>query len=289
MTDSPNTPIQLIVTDIDGTLLNSAHQLSERGLRALKAAHARGIRVALATGKAAAAGKTIIEQAGFPMYGIYVQGLLLMNEDGRVFGQQTLHPDIARQVITYADERGFSIIAYGSDRLYTRSITPMVRDYTVPYHESLPEAVGALQNILWNTPIHKLSIAGDARAITGLRWQLNTQLNGKARILQAGVAEMLEVLPPAGGKGAGLKTLLKELGIKPEHVLAIGDAENDIDMLQIAGVSVAVGNADDKTKAAAKHVVASNDEDGFAEAIERFVLPDLALSAAPTPEAQKDG
>jgi hypothetical protein len=281
MTESQKPRIQLIVTDIDGTLLNSDHTLSERNLKALKAAHAQGVKIALATGKAVSAGKTLVEQVGIPMYGIYVQGLLLMDEGGRVFGQQSLHPDIARQVITYADERGFSIIAYGSNGLYARAITPYVRDYTVPYHEILPEAVGPLQNILWNTPIHKLSIAGEARAITGLRWQLNTQLNGKARILQAGVPEMVEVLPPGGGKGSALKTLLKELSIKPEHVLAIGDAENDIDMIQTAGIGVAVGNADEKTKAAAKYVVASNDDDGFAEAIERFALPEPAPVAEP--------
>ncbi len=276
MSETQKPTVQLIVSDIDGTLLNSDHNLSERSIKALRAAHAQGVKIALATGKAAMAGKTIIEQVGIPMYGIYVQGLLLMNEDGRVFGQQSLHPDIARQVITYADERGFAIIAYGSDRLYARSITPQVRDYTVPYHEMLPEAVGALQNILWNTAIHKLSIIGEARAITGLRWQLNAQLNGKVRLMQAGLPEMLEVLPTGGGKGAALKTLLKELSIKPEHVLAIGDAENDIEMIQMAGVGVAVGNADDKTKAAAKHIVASNDLDGFAEAVERFVLPEPA-------------
>jgi Cof subfamily protein (haloacid dehalogenase superfamily) len=283
MTDTQKPNIQLIVTDIDGTLLDSGHNLSERNLKALKAANEQGVKIVLATGKAAIAGKTIIEQVGFPMYGIYVQGLLLMDENGRIFGQQTLHPDIARQAITYADERGFSIIAYGSNGLYVRTINAYVRDYTVPYHEALPEAVGPLQNILWNTAIHKLSIAGEARAITGLRWQLNSQFNGKARILQAGVPEMVEVLPPGGGKGAGLKTLLKELSIKPEHVLAIGDAENDIDMIQMAGIGVAVGNADDKTKAAAKYVVASNDDDGFAEAIERFVLPEPAPAAEPPP------
>jgi Cof subfamily protein (haloacid dehalogenase superfamily) len=282
MSETQKPTIQMIVTDIDGTLLNSDHNISERNMKALKAAHAQGVKIVLATGKAAQAGQTIIEQVGIPMTGIYIQGLLLMNEDGRTFGQQTLHSDIARQVITYADERGFSIIAYGSSKLYAKTIDSYVRDFTVPYHELLPEAVGPLQNILWNTAIHKLSIAGDPRAITALRWQLNAQLNGKVRLLQAGVPQMVEVLPTGGGKGNALKTLLKEMNIKPEHVLAIGDAENDIDMLQMAGIGVAVGNADDKTKAAARHVVASNNEDGFAEAIERFVLPE-PVAAEPAP------
>jgi Cof subfamily protein (haloacid dehalogenase superfamily) len=278
--------IKVIVTDIDGTLLNSAHELSERNLNALKAAAAQGIKIILATGKTPGSAAGIVEKLGIPIYGIYLQGLLLMNTDGSIYSQQTLHPDTARQAITYADERGFSLIAFSGSKTLAREITQLTRDYTIPYHEPLPELVGPLQNILWTTPIHKIIAIGEPRAITALRWQLNTQMGGKARLVQAGIPNMMEILPPGGGKGPALKTLLKELHIAAEHVLALGDAENDIEMLQLAGVGVAVGNADEKTKAAANHVVGSNDADGVAEAIERFALPEPAPASSAAAEAQ---
>jgi hypothetical protein len=99
---------------------------------------------------------------------------------------------------------------------------------------------------------------------------------------------MLEVLPPNCSKGAALRILLKDLHISPDNVLAIGDAENDIEMIQLAGIGVAMGHAAQQVKDAADEVVGSNDEDGFAEAVERFVLPPEA-PATPTREAAQNG
>jgi len=266
------TAIKLIVTDVDGTLLNSEHKLSERNSKALKAAAEQGIHLVLATGKSQASCTALLEELKIPAYGIYLQGLATVNTEGKVMSQRTLDPDVSRQVITYADERGFSLVAYSGQRLIARAMNAQIEEYTIRYHDPMPEAVGPLQNLLWTTPIHKLTAIGEPRAIMALRWQLNTQLGGTARLMQAGVPNMLEILPPNGGKGAALKALLKELQVPSEQAMAIGDAENDLEMLEIAGIGVAVGNADQKVKDAADHVVASNDEDGVAEAIERFAL-----------------
>src|SRR5690606_17087092 len=108
--------------------------------------------------------------------------------------------------------------------------------------------------------------------INALRWQLNMQLGGTARLVQAGIPDMLEILPPGTSKGSALKTLLKEMNIAPANVLAIGDGENDIEMLQLAGIGVAMGNALQPVKDIANHVVSNNDADGVAEAIEAFAL-----------------
>ena len=142
------------------------------------------------------------------------------------------------------------------------------------YGEPEPVAVGPLQNILDTTPVNKLVMidAGDVRRVQALRWQLRMQLDGAARLMQANVPEMVELLPPGASKGAALRALLRDLGIDPQHVLAIGDGENDVEMIQMVGVGVAVGNAEPHLKAAANHVVATNDADGVAEAVERFVL-----------------
>ncbi|MCC6616675.1 MAG: HAD family phosphatase [Anaerolineae bacterium] len=288
MSNEKPTAIKLIVTDVDGTLLNSEHKLSERNAKALKDAAAQGIHIVLATGKSQASCAALLEELKIPAYGIYLQGLTTVNAEGKVMSQRTLDPDVSRQVITYADERGFSLVAYSGQRLLARATNPQIEEYTVRYHDPMPEAVGPLQNVLWTTPIHKLTAIGEPRAIMALRWQLNTQLGGTARLMQAGVPNMLEILPPSGGKGAALKALLKELQVPSEQAMAIGDAENDIEMLEIAGVSIAVGNADQKVKDAAGHVVASNDEDGVAEAIERYALPQPASDAtASTSEPSK--
>jgi hydroxymethylpyrimidine pyrophosphatase-like HAD family hydrolase len=130
---------------------------------------------------------------------------------------------------------------------------------------------------------------GEARKIKALRWQLGKQLDGAGRLVQAMIPDMLEVLPPNASKGAALKTLLKELGVAPQNVLAMGDGENDIEMLQLAGIGVAVGNADQRLKDIADHVVGTNDEDAVAQVIERFVLKQpLPQAATSTTSASSD-
>ena len=91
------------------------------------------------------------------------------------------------------------------------------------------------------------------------------------------IPTMLEVLPPGGSKGAGVAALLDRLGVDPSTMMALGDAENDLGMLELAGLSVAMGQAPERVQAAADHVTASNAEgdDGAADALERLFLDAL--------------
>eukprot|EP00177_Eucheuma_denticulatum_P004749 GFKZ01008633.1.p1 GENE.GFKZ01008633.1~~GFKZ01008633.1.p1 ORF type:complete len:121 (-),score=24.50 GFKZ01008633.1:35-397(-) len=97
---------------------------------------------------------------------------------------------------------------------------------------------------------------------------------GAAGSLTQAQGNMLEVLPPGASKGYGVQKLLERLGVEVGDVLAIGDAENDLELLRMVGYSCAVGNALPEVKAAARFTdFRSNDDDGVAQAIERFILP----------------
>jgi Cof subfamily protein (haloacid dehalogenase superfamily) len=286
--------IDLIVVDIDGTLLNSKHELSERNTTALKAAIEKGVKVVLATGKTRASANTLIEQLGLTTPGIYNQGLAIYNPDGKIIYQKTLDPAVARQVITFAEDRGFDVVAYSGSRLLVRTLKPGAEELAKLYHEPMPEAIGALQNILDEMPINKLIILkkDEPRKVTALRWQLSMQLDGKGRLVQAMIPYQLEVLPPGSSKGVALKALLKEMNIASERVMAIGDGENDMEMVELAGIGVAVGDASQKLKDVADHVVANADDHGVADAVERFVLkietPKPETVAAPKAEAKSE-
>lgn len=277
------TSIELVVIDLDGTLLNKAHTMTERAEQTIKAARQQGVKVMLATGKTRNSALHIIEQLGLDTPGIFVQGFVIHNADGSIRQQVTLDPAIARQVITFAEDRGFSLIAYSGTTTYVRS-----RNYhtnlTVDYGEPEPRVVGPLQNILDSTPINKLAAIdrSDPRRVKALRWHLNMQLDGTARLVQPAVPEMVEVLPKGGSKGAALRNILKEMRISPANVLAIGDGENDIEMLEMAGVGVAVANAEPVAKNAANFVTTASYGDGVAEAIERYVLQPAASEPDPS-------
>jgi hypothetical protein len=109
---------------------------------------------------------------------------------------------------------------------------------------------------------------------------LSTALDGTgATILDHG-ERWCEVLPPGVNKGSGVLRLLEHLGVPPADTLACGDAENDVEMLRLVGLGAAVANAQPDALAAADVIVASNVDDGVADAVRRFVLPQAAAAEA---------
>ena len=274
------TPIRLIAIDLDGTLLNPEHELTQRVEAALRKALAQDVHIVLATGKSRAAAVPIIEKLGIPSHGIFLQGLALYDEAGKLVHQQTLDPDLVRRVITIAEDCAFGVIAYSATRILVRKRAPDTDAVLMPFGEPEPEVVGPLQNFAGALPINKLLFVGDPAAISAFRWQMGHLVGGLGRLMQAGWPNMLELLPPGASKGAMLARLIEELGLKPAEVMAIGDAENDLEMIQMAGVGVAMGNATQHLKDAADFVTASNREDGVAVALEKYI-PGLAPAPAP--------
>lgn len=277
-------PIRLIAIDIDGTLLNPQSELTARVEQAIRGALAQDIQIVLATGKSRSAALPFIEKLGIPSAGIFLQGLVLNDAQGKLLHQQTLDANLLLRVLTILEDRGFQAILYSGTRILVRRRSPETDAVLIPFHEPAPEAVGPLQNFVGTVPIHKLLIVGEPQAITALRWQLGHVAGTAGRLMQAGWPNMLELLPPGASKGAMLARLLADLQIPPSAVLAIGDAENDIEMIKLAGIGVAMGNAAAPVKEAASWVTASNSEDGVALALEKY-LPALA----PEPEAEPDG
>ena len=285
---------KVLVVDLDGTLLNSKHEVSEANQKALQAAKEAGIQIIIATGKTYTSSQTLRDKLKLNTPGIYTQGLTVHDSNGTLRHQQTLDTEVARRVITFAEDRGFAVVAYAQGRILARTSTPYIEELHTRWHDTQPQYVGALQNLLGTTQVNKLVLvsAGDERKIKALRWQLSTQLASSARLLSAGVPHMLEILPNGASKGNALRALLKEMNIDPQEVIAVGDAENDIEMLQVAGLGIAVGNATPPLKAVAKEISVSNDEDAIAEIIYKYLVkptpapePIIPAEETPTPPA----
>ncbi|MGJ3241117.1 MAG: HAD family hydrolase [Anaerolineae bacterium] len=266
--------VGFIVVDLDGTLLNDEHTLSERNQQVIKRAIEQGIQVIIATGKTRTSAEPIISTLGLETPGVFIQGLLLCNADGTVRQEHTLDSATARHAIQYAESQGFDVIVYSGNRLVCKQMSDAIEEIA-KFGEPMPEAIGSLINQVHQVKMHKLIIVGgNRRKLKALRWQLDQQIGDKVHFTDGGVLTSLEILPKGANKGQGVKALLRQLGANPENVMGIGDAENDVEMLQAVGFAVAVANAAEATKAVADEIVSSNNEDGVAEAIERFVLPD---------------
>lgn len=281
--------IKAVVLDVDGTLLNDDHTLSDRNRDVIRKVIDAGIPVILATGKTRAGALSVIEALDLKTPGVYVQGLIIYNGDGTIRRQTKLGIEAARHTIQYAEQNGFDVIAYSGDRLLVKTKEEHLDNIT-RFHEPEPVAVGNLINKLDSTVINKLLVMGNSmKKLRAFRWQLNQQIGEHVSFTEAAMLTSIEVLPKNTNKGAGVQFLLKELGIAPMDVLAIGDADNDVEMLELVGLPIAIGNARDAVKAVAQEVVASNNEDGVAEALERYVLkPEESEEPQDTPPSTDD-
>ncbi|MCB8944849.1 MAG: HAD family hydrolase [Ardenticatenaceae bacterium] len=263
--------IQLVITDLDGTLLNSHGEVSAANEQALRQCLAQGIPVTIATGKTRHSALKIINKLNLPTPGVFIQGLIICAADGTVLAQQQLGMDIVEQVVPFVQEHGVDVFAYCHERLLTLQDSALRYKLNGRYAEPLADIVPNLAD--WaEMGVCKLLVQQDAPAFSAsLRQQLRDLIGERATLTQA-LTNSVEILPHGASKGAGVAQLLHYLNVDPHHVLAIGDAENDVEMLQLVGTGVAMGNAVPRLKAVADYVVGSNDDDGVAEAIGRFAL-----------------
>ena len=265
-----NPPIRAIATDLDGTLLNDQHMLSPRTERALREAMARGVHVIFATGKTRFSSLRLISSLGLTSPGVYVQGSIAYKGDGTVLAQRVLPAALAVEGIKLGRAAGVMPFVISGTRNFTEldgwhvtRLRGFGEDVTIyPDLCELPAIV----------PVHKVFFSAQEPSVyKTFRPELTRIMAGQASIVQA-VREVLEILPLGTTKGAGVRSALDFLGIAPEETLALGDGENDIEMVQQAGIGVAVGNAYHRLKDYADAVVATNQDDGASEAIERYVL-----------------
>ncbi|GAB4813524.1 hypothetical protein N2152v2_000570 [Parachlorella kessleri] len=270
--------ISLICTDVDGTLMNSQNQLTPGVEQALNAAHEAGVPVVLATGKAMGPWVAdVLPRLRSRLPQVYLQGLLINCPDEGVLFRRPLDVSVVREAITFAQQHGLTLTAYvGADRILCEE-TNEHTDRLVFYREPTPEAVGPLEPFLGQVDVMKLILLTTHEHILEARPAAEQLFAGKASLTMA-LPGMLEILPLGASKGEGVSWLLNHLGVAPGDVMALGDGENDVEMLGLVGLGVAVGNAGSKARAAADVVVGSNDEDGVAEAVRKFVLQPRGLA-----------
>ena len=275
----PAIPIELIVTDVDGTLLNSSQELDESVLASIKNARAAGVPLMIATGKAVGPWtQRILPALESTCPEIFLQGLFIRDQHGNTLYSNTLADDVLRHCISLARKLGVALVLYSSDRIICETCDKHT-DRLIFYGEPTPEAIGDVASYL-DAPetaldIHKvIFMADDKRIQETVRPVVDVELAAYNVALTSAIEGMVEVLPPGASKGRGVEYVLRDvLGVDPRAVMALGDGENDVEMLELVGWGVAVGNAGAKAKVAADIVSEwSNDEGAVGKAIDEWVL-----------------
>lgn len=204
--------------------------------------------------------------------GVFLQGLIVFDLDGDVVFESMVTEELARASAEVNKEFKLDLIAYSRDSIVTDRLSEFT-DLLPTYHEPVAEDIGDWGNVIGSKTLNKMIFMADGSRIDEVRPHIQKRIGHLCHLTQA-QDNMLEVLPPDANKGDGVRRLLKHLGVDPGNVLAIGDAENDVELLKMVGYSCVVSNALPSAAAAAKYRgFSSNDEHGVADAILRFLLP----------------
>lgn len=263
--------IQLVAIDIDGTLLRADKRLSLKVVTAVKMAIRKGVKVVLATARPPRSVKEIYGILGLNTIQINYNGALVFDPHKK---SHLLHlqidPDLALRVIRFARKKEPSMVVSMEDldRSFTDRIDPNLQTETDRYFP--PAQIASLEEFL-KKPITKLMLMARPELVQAVKPELEARFRDQVAFA-ASDPHLMQVMNKAADKSHALAWVAGHYGVSPDHVMAIGDAPNDSQMLAWAGLGVAVGNAWSHTKSHADVIVPSNDEDGVAYAINRYVL-----------------
>ena len=262
--------ISALVSDVDGTLLTTAKHLTERSRQAVAALHARGIPFAIISGRPPRGMRMLVEPLAIttPMAGF--NGGAFTAPDLTPIEQRLLAPETAQQAHDWLRAKGIDVWAFsGLDWLLTNPDNPHVAPEIRAVHfqptlvESLEPAFHAASKLV--------GVSADHDLLARCEGELQAAL-GEAASASRSQPFYIDVTHPSANKGVAVARLAELMGVPLAEVAVIGDSPNDLGMFDQAGLSIAMGNADPAVKRHARFATASNDEDGFAEAVHKYIL-----------------
>lgn len=271
------TDIRLIVVDLDGTTVGETNQIDPIVMQAVQAAQAKGVKVAIATGRMYRSALHFHQELGSTLPLMSYQGAFIKDPTTEKIHQNlTVSSPRAEQLLDYFEHpdlrHKISVHFYINDELYVREITDGTKEYV---QRSLiqPIPVGDLRKTLATEPTKVLALCDDPTLIDALLLDLQSRYSPEEFYFTKSVATFLEATHPKVNKGAAVRYVAEDLlGLHPAQVMTLGDNFNDLEMLQYAGIGVAMGDAPDDVKAIADWVAPSVAENGAAVAIAKFVL-----------------
>lgn len=268
--------IRLLVVDIDGTIAGESNDVTLAVKSAIKAAQAKGVQVAIATGRMFQSALRFHEAIGATLPIMAYQGALIKDAATQeVYRHWPVSQSYALQLLDYFErpelKELLSVHFYINDQLYVREITPETELYSERSGiQAVP--VGDLRQTLSTEPTKILALSHNTATIDQLLSALRQRYTPAELYFTKSVATFFEAANPLVNKGTAVQYLAERLNLVADEVMTIGDNFNDVEMIAYAGVGVAMGNAPAEVQALADWVAPSVEEDGVAIAIEKFIL-----------------
>lgn len=284
--------IQLIASDMDGTLVNNQHKISEASASAIKKAQEQGIEFIITTGRSYEDSYPQVVAAGIDCNYLVMNGSELRNSQGEIIQNLYLDNELVKTLVEELTQLGLCVELYttggtfspSDDEVRKRAVATKINNFhpEVSLEEAYKLAedhfllrqmnvIDSVESIFEKKyKVGKIiSFSSDIELLAKLRESLGTKYPVS---ITGSFAVNLEITNPLADKGQAIKKYATEKGIPLSNIMTIGDSFNDLTMMEDSfGYSVAMGNAIPEVKTQAKYVTDTNDEDGVAKAIERFL------------------
>lgn len=263
--------IKLVACDLDDTLLRPDLTIAAGCRQALSQAVQEGVVVTLATGRMFRAARPYAEELGISGVPLVVyQGAWVRTLEGENLYYQPLEMDDALLVLQTLRTCGTHYHTYYQDEIFTEKQTSEGMAYS-RLSQAPINLVPDLEEIVRYGPLKFLIINNDYQAFDRIENELRMKLGDRVSIVRS-KPQFLEISHQKATKGSALQAVANHYGITREEVMAIGDSYNDLDMIEWAGVGVAMANAPRDIRDRANFITLTNEEGGVAEAIYRYVL-----------------
>ena len=275
---------KLLVLDVDGTLLNNQKEISPRTLAALLKVQQMGVHIVLASGRPTNGVMPIAEKLELNHYGGYILsyngGQIINVQTGELLFEKRIDPEWIPYFEKKAKKNDFAIFTYHKDFILTDKPDNKYVIQEANLNKMQIVGVDNFAEAVDFPPCKCMLASDDEEALIGLENHWKKRLDG---VLDAFRSEpyFLEVVPQFIDKGNTLGVLMTKLSVSPEEVIAIGDGVCDVTMLQLAGVGIAMGNAEDSVKACVDKTTLTNEEEGVAVAVERTILAEIRPTEVP--------
>ncbi|TDM11997.1 Cof-type HAD-IIB family hydrolase [Macrococcus lamae] len=283
--------IKLIAIDMDGTLLNSAHEISEENIAAIKAAQENGVTVAIATGRAFYEANGPVKSTGLVVPYICLNGAEVRDEAFNILHTSSLNDEQIENITGILSKYDVFYQVYTNAGIYTEDVDKDLQIYidiavkagNVPDVEKIKAGIqkridqGSLKQVDNYEDIYEhdgelvlkfLAYSADLDKIDAAKAELQAY---ESLAISASSRGNIEITHNDAQKGIALEAIAEQLNVTMDETMTLGDNLNDISMLERAHYSVAMGNGAPETKAAAKDVTATNQESGVGKAIFKYL------------------
>ncbi len=260
--------IKMVVTDIDGTIYTPEAGITEGVRNCIQNLVKNDVKVVIATGRTYSSAKHVADMLGIKCPLICYQGGLVNSYDGEILEVKYLDEKPAREIVKECRKRNIHLNVYVEDTLYVEDDNEYIKDYIgdkgIDYFK-----VNSFDELDFTKLNKLLAIQYDTKFIDDLIQELSIKYPQLYIVKSA--KYFCEIANKQATKGNAIKFLAKKYGFSVDEVLAIGDQNNDIEMVETAGAGVAMGNGTEQIKEKADFITDTVEKDGFVKAINKFV------------------